>query len=127
MNYKILFLSVIIFCMYFSGCETAKTQYVEPDKIPKDEVIRITGVFLRSGDYVDVSENNASVSLDGESRGISFDDNSNKRVFIGEKDIAQLKIEILKNNYWVPVYVVGGAIVTFVILIMIFPPKFGPM
>lgn len=122
MNCKILFLSVLIFCIYFSGCETAKTQYVEPDKIPKDDVIRITGVFLKNGDYVDVGEKKASVILKDDSREISYYDEQNKPVIIRENEIARLKIEILKNNYFVPLYIAGGVIVTFIILMIILGP-----
>lgn len=117
------FKPVLIICLICSvfiyGCESVKTYYVEKENIPKDEVVRLAGVFLKSGGFIDLRNKNPKLLAKGDSRGIIYDGIEMKRTSIPIDNIAVLKIDVLRNNYWVPVAIIGTAVVVAFFAIMI--------
>lgn len=122
---KRFLIPILIFTILICGCESVKTYYVEKEKISAeysehpDEVVRIIGIFLKSGGYLDVRNKNARMILKGESQGVNYAGQDLKRDHIALDSISVLKIEVAHNNYWVPVVIIGVGIVVFYILLLI--------
>lgn len=126
---KRLLIPILIFSILICGCESVKTYYLDSEKLPAEKdsghevgVVRIIGVFLKSGGYLDVRDKNTELISKGESRGITYDGQDSKRNHIALDSISVLKIEVARNNYWMPLAIVGGVIALVIILLLIFQP-----
>jgi len=110
----------ILICTIFNyGCESVKTYYVDKENIPKDETVRIVGVFLKSGGYFNLQNKNAKLVLTGKSQGINYDTDSLTKANIRIDDIGVLKIEVAKNNYWMPAAIIAETAAALLIIAII--------
>lgn len=101
-----------------------KTYYVERDKLPSEkdrefqgDVVKISGVFMNNGEYVDLKDKNAEIIYDSGAKKVSYDINESNKGLIAMADILSFKIEVVKGNVLTPiVIVIGAAVVAFMIL-----------
>jgi hypothetical protein len=116
---KFVFILFLVCSVFIYGCESVKTYYVEKENIPRDEVVRIAGVFLKSGGFIDLRNKNAKLLSSGKFTGITYDGIDMKPTSIPADNISVLKIDVVSNNYWVPVAIIGVAAVLAFFAIMI--------
>lgn len=122
---KFRIIPILIFTLFFFSCTTVKTSYVDKETIPKYNegggVVKIAGVFLKSGEFIELRNKNAKfVGADEIPKGISYSENINDKTYIPIDNVSLLKIDVSSNNYWVPVGIIAGLTVAFFVALIIF-------
>ena len=118
-KFNLAIILILTCSVFIYSCESVKTYYVEKENIPKDENIRIAGVFLKSGEYLDLRNKNPKLVLNGELQVINYDKDNLTKAKIRVDSISALKIEISRNNYWMPVVIIAGVVIVLFIGLMI--------
>jgi hypothetical protein len=123
---KHFLISLLITSAFICGCETVKTYYVDRDNIPVEKekefhggAAKIIGVFLNDGTFVDLTEKNADVVLNGKSNSIQYDLEDNKSGVIPLDSIASAKIDVVKGNSATPFLIIGGVVLITLIVLFI--------
>jgi hypothetical protein len=119
---KINLLFLIFTFIFFYGCESVKTQYIGPDKIPdyslndtEDVIIKISGAFFKNGNFIDLQEKNANIVTEGKIKELIYDLSETKKGKIFLDDIYLLKLTIVKSNHFAGAALIGMLVIVFLI------------
>ena len=122
---KIIIIYISLILIFISGCETIDVGYVAPDKVPNENdrdfegVVKIVGVFMKDGTYIDLTDKNAKVDFPNNPKNIIYDISPSKTKTISLSDAGQIKINIVKGNILVSIAIVGGVVVLSVIMLFL--------
>ena len=126
LKHNLVFVIIFIFSVFISGCETVNVGYVAPDKIPNENdrdfqvgVVKIVGVFMKDGTYIDLTDKNAKLDITNNPKNIIYNISPTKTKTISLSDAGQIKINIVKGNILVPIAIVGGVVVLSVIMLFL--------
>ena len=100
-----------------------KTKYVGVDSLnvnysndSENAVVKITGLFLTNGKFINLSEKNPEVDM--KAKAILFEENENVKSIKYFTEISLFKIEIVKiRNLVIPVLISFGAVIFIYFLI----------
>ncbi len=128
-QYNLFFKIVVILILTsFTGCVTAKIEYVKEKDFPPEKVYKISTVFLKNGSEVDLTDKEVKFRKNYENiENVLVYDVKGKFEVIKLSDIDRVKIEVYENNVLLTVGIIVGSILLAVFLILIFTDPFEGM
>jgi hypothetical protein len=104
----------------FAGCVSTRVDYVEPEKLKKQNVYRIAIIYMKDGTVYDMLGIDSKLKLNYKAMGnvIIFKTPEGKTKILNIKDIDKLKIFVMENDALGTSLIIIGAII-FVVLILI--------
>ncbi len=108
--------SIVLIC--FTGCVTSKIEYVENDKLPKDKVYRLSVLYMKDGNVIDLKgkEPKFKLKYKGIDNVIVYYEEDYNEIYIPLKDVNSLKIEIIESNQIVTALIIVGVAAPVLVL-----------
>ncbi len=127
---KILFIKTIVILILagFTGCVTAKIEYVKEKDFPPKEVYKISTIYLKDGSIIELAGKDVKFMKNYEAmENVLVYDAKGKREIIKLTDIDRVKVEVYENNVLLTVGIIVGSILLAVFLILILTDPFEGM
>ncbi len=129
---KHFLIPILIFTVLIYGCDSVKTQYMDAEKIPtgKDRefqggLVKLDGIFLKDGTYLDLQDKNPEVVLNGKAKEIHYDLSETGRGIIPIDRIASAKVDIVHGGILTSLAIIGGLALIALIIFFIALPHIG--
>jgi hypothetical protein len=121
-------LIAFLLLLSFTGCVTAKIEYVKEKDFPPERSYMISAVYLKDGKIIDLKgkEPKFKMNIKNEPNVILYM-NEGKQDTIKLNDIDRLKIEIYENNALLTSAVIAGTVLAVILFILIFTDPFEGM
>ncbi len=118
---------ILIFTVLIYGCDSVKTRYMDADKLPMEKdrefqggLVKLDGIFLKDGTYIDLKEKNPEIVLNGKTKEIHYDLSETQRGIITIDKIASAKVDIVHGDISTPFIIVGVlAVLALIALILL--------
>lgn len=113
-KYNIIVLSLVSFFFYITGCESVKTQYMEPQNVPAEKdrefqggIVKLNSIFLKDGSFIYLKDKNPEIVLNGKTKEIQYDISEIERGNISIDKISSVKVDIVHNSILTPLLIIG--------------------
>lgn len=106
----------------FAGCVSTRVDYVEPEKLKKQNVYRIAVIYMKNGTVYDMQglESQLKLKYKNLENVIVFKTSDGETKVISISEIDKMKIFVMENNALGTSLIILGAIILTVFLLLIF-------
>ena len=113
---KFRLILILIFSIIFYSCENVKTTYIDKENMPVEkehefqgDVIKIDGLFLKNGKYMDVRDKNAVINFTDNPKTIIYDISDTEKASIAFDDVSTFKVSISEGNIGLTILIIAVA------------------